>query len=153
MLKSRAFEAVTISFSLLNSPRYHEVLRTAHELGIGVAAMNPLGGGIIPNNADFFSFAKSDDGEAVTEAALRYVLAHEPIQIALSGPPRFRVTQILCSVRPWFLLLSLSFGRKKDRNGLKWQLRSFVVLIVFLYFVVRRGRYRAHSAPVPFAPP
>ena len=58
MLRSRAFEAVTISYSLLNALRYQVVLRTASELGIGVAAMNPLGGGIIPNNAEFFSFAQ-----------------------------------------------------------------------------------------------
>jgi len=85
MLKSGAFEGVTISFSLLNSLRYQEVLQTAKELGIGVVTMNPLGGGIIPNNADFFSFAKNNDDETTADAALRYVLAHEPVQIALSG--------------------------------------------------------------------
>lgn len=85
MLRSRAFEAVTISYSLLNALRYQVVLRTASELGIGVAAMNPLGGGIIPNNAEFFSFAQSNGDQTVSEAALRYVLAHKDIQIALSG--------------------------------------------------------------------
>lgn len=85
MLRSRAFEAVTISFSLLNSLRCDEILQTASELGIGVAAMNPLGGGIIPNNSGFFSFAKGYADRTVPEAALRYVLAHRGIQIALSG--------------------------------------------------------------------
>jgi|InofroStandDraft_1065614.scaffolds.fasta_scaffold07846_3 hypothetical protein len=85
MLKSQAFEAVTISFSLLNSLRYGEVLRTASNLGIGVAAMNPLGGGIVPSNQAFFSFARCQEKESVPEAALRYVLAHKNIQIALSG--------------------------------------------------------------------
>lgn len=85
ILRSGAFEGVTISFSLLNSLRYREVLQTAQELGIGVAAMNPLGGGLIPNNANFFSFVKGNDEETAAEAALRYVLAHEAIQIALCG--------------------------------------------------------------------
>lgn len=85
MLKRRAFEAVTISFSLLNSLRYGEVLQTASDLGIGVAVMNPLGGGIIPNNAEFFSFAQNNPAETVPAAALRYVLAHKGIQIVLSG--------------------------------------------------------------------
>lgn len=85
MLRSRAFEAVTISFSLLNSLRCGEILKTAAELGIGVAAMNPLGGGIIPNNAEYFSFAQSKEDDTIAEAALRYVLSHKDIQIVLSG--------------------------------------------------------------------
>lgn len=85
ILKTQAFEAVTISFSLLNSLRYVKVLETARELNIGVVAMNPLGGGIIPNNSDYFSFACNNEDTNTTEGALRYVLAYKDIQIALSG--------------------------------------------------------------------
>jgi predicted aldo/keto reductase-like oxidoreductase len=89
ILKSDAFEAVTISFSLLNALRYGEVLQTAREHNIGVAVMNPLGGGIIPNNADYFVFARNREDKSVPEAALRYVLAHKDIQIALTGVSSF----------------------------------------------------------------
>lgn len=85
ILKTGAFEAVTISFSLLNSLRFDKVLQTASEMNIGVAAMNPLGGGIIPNGSDYFSFAANPEDRTAAEAALRYVLAHKDIQIALSG--------------------------------------------------------------------
>ena len=85
MLESRNFDAVTISMNLLNSFSFNDVLRTADDLDIGVAVMNPLGGGIIPKNPEYFSFAKGSDDRDVPEAALRYVLAHKPIQIALSG--------------------------------------------------------------------
>jgi predicted aldo/keto reductase-like oxidoreductase len=85
IMKTGAFEAVTISFNLLSALRYGEVLQTARELGIGVAAMNPLGGGLIPNNEEYFAFAKNAGDEDAASAALRYVLAHEDIQIAITG--------------------------------------------------------------------
>lgn len=85
ILQSQNFEAVTISMNILNSFLYKDVLKIAKENSIGVAVMNPLAGGIIPNNSDYFSFAQGEDDKDVAEAALRYVLAHEEVQIALSG--------------------------------------------------------------------
>jgi predicted aldo/keto reductase-like oxidoreductase len=83
IMRSGAFEAVTISYSLLTAKRFAEVLQVAHELDIGVAAMNPLGGGIIPRNEDYFGFAKCEGDSGVAEAALRFALAN--VDIALSG--------------------------------------------------------------------
>ena len=46
-----------------------------------------------------------------------------------------------------FILVLLSFWTQKDRNGLSRQLRSFVVLIVFLYSLVCCGRYKGILRP------
>lgn len=85
MLASGAFEGVTISFSLLNSGVMLPVLKKADELGIGVTAMNPLGGGIIPQNREYFGFARAR-GESTTQAALRYAAAHPVIKAVIAGP-------------------------------------------------------------------
>ena len=85
ILDSGAFEAATISFSLLNSLRMKPVLDAARARHIGLAAMNPLGGGIIPQNEDFFSFAKGPDDRSIAEAALRFLRAVPEIQLILSG--------------------------------------------------------------------
>ncbi|MBR1494050.1 MAG: aldo/keto reductase [Acidaminococcaceae bacterium] len=85
LIQSGAFEALTISYSLTNATRLDEVLKAAAEYRVGLAAMNPLGGGIIPRNADFFSFARNTEDRSSAEAALRFVLARPEIQLVLSG--------------------------------------------------------------------
>ena len=45
ILESKAFEGVTISFSVLNSSAMNQVLDCAERNNIGVVVMNPLGGG------------------------------------------------------------------------------------------------------------
>ena len=85
IIESGAFEGITISFSLITALRYGDVLRAAGENGVALAAMNPLGGGMVPKNPDFFSFACMDKEEDTVSAALRFVKAHPEIQIVLSG--------------------------------------------------------------------
>ena len=84
IIESGAFEGATISHSLLSSIQTLPVLNAALKHNIGIAVMNPLGGGIIPQNADFFAFASSENEDTVT-AALRYTLAHPAVKIVLSG--------------------------------------------------------------------
>jgi predicted aldo/keto reductase-like oxidoreductase len=86
ILETDAFEGVTLSFSLLNSNVMLPVLDKAQELGIGVAVMNPLGGGVIPQNRDFFSFVCNENENNTVHAALRYIKAHPAINIVLTGP-------------------------------------------------------------------
>lgn len=84
IIRSGAFEGVTISYSLLNCLAMSEVLDAAESCGIGVSIMNPLGGGLIPQNPQFFSFAQNK-GESTVQAALRYVAAQPAVQVLLSG--------------------------------------------------------------------
>jgi predicted aldo/keto reductase-like oxidoreductase len=85
IIESGAFEGATLSYSLLNAPSMQSVLDAALKHNVGVAIMNPLGGGVIPQNPDFFSFAKYDGDESVPNAARRFVKAHPAVNIVISG--------------------------------------------------------------------
>lgn len=85
IIESNAFEAATISYSLLNALSMECVLQAANEHHVGLAAMNPLGGGIIPTNDQFFSFAQINQEESAVQAAMRFVQARSEIQVMLSG--------------------------------------------------------------------
>ena len=85
MIETGLFEGVTISFSVLNSQMMLDVLDCAQKNHVGVIVMNPLGGGLIPQNQEYYSFLKSNSEETVVQAALRYVLAHPAVKIILSG--------------------------------------------------------------------
>jgi predicted aldo/keto reductase-like oxidoreductase len=85
ILESGRFEAVTLSVNILNWYTMKPIIRRAGELNIPVIVMNPLAGGVIPQRADFFSFLRQDDGESVSQAALRFLLAQDEIACVLSG--------------------------------------------------------------------
>lgn len=85
MLETDLFEGVTISFSALNSQIIQPVLDCAEKHQVGVVVMNPLGGGLIPQQAEYFSFLKHPQDTSTIQAALRYVYAHPAVKIALSG--------------------------------------------------------------------
>lgn len=84
ILESGEFEGVTISMSALNFLTMEKVVEKAESLGIGVIIMNPLGGGMIPQNKEYFSFI-ANDNENTVEAALRLLKAYKGINIILSG--------------------------------------------------------------------
>lgn len=86
MIESGAFEGVTVSYSLLNAAQMRPVLDAAKARNVGVAVMNPLGGGLIAQNRAVFSFAccEPDGGDAV-HAALRFAKAHPAVDIVLGG--------------------------------------------------------------------
>lgn len=86
IINSGAFEGATISYSLLNAPQMQPVLDKALEKNIGIAVMNPLGGGLIAQNKEFFSFACAPDSEEnMIAAALRFVKSHPAVNIVLGG--------------------------------------------------------------------
>lgn len=86
IIDSNAFEAMTISYSLLNAQNMNPVLDLAHSKGMGVAVMNPLAGGIIPQNKDFFRFAQMSEDDGVIPATLRFAKSHPAVDIVLAGP-------------------------------------------------------------------
>ncbi|MCI8566767.1 MAG: hypothetical protein HFI39_10690 [Lachnospiraceae bacterium] len=86
IIESGAFEGITISYSMLSAANMLPVLDAAYAKGVGVAVMNPLGGGVIAQNKDYFSFACGDQDEGNTiHAALRFVKAHPAVDIVLGG--------------------------------------------------------------------
>jgi predicted aldo/keto reductase-like oxidoreductase len=85
IIASGAFEGVTLSYSLINATSMRKVLDAAQQHNVGVAVMNPLGGGIIAQNPDFFSFARSGYDNSTIDASLRFVKSHPAVKIILSG--------------------------------------------------------------------
>jgi predicted aldo/keto reductase-like oxidoreductase len=85
IIESGAFEGVTVSYSLLNAAHMQSVLDAAQRHNVGVAVMNPLGGGMIAQNADYFSFACGGDDSSAVHAALRFAKAHPAVKIVLAG--------------------------------------------------------------------
>lgn len=79
------FEGVTLGYNAVNFPYREEGLKAAYEYGLGVVTMNPLGGGLIPSNREYFSFLRKDEGESTVQAALRFNASHKEITVVLAG--------------------------------------------------------------------
>lgn len=85
VLSSGYFEGVLLGYNALNFPYRRSAVDAAGDCGLGVISMNPLAGGLIPQNPERFAFLKSHPQESVTTAALRFNLSHPAITSALVG--------------------------------------------------------------------
>ena len=85
VVESGLFEFVLISYNLLNFLEMQAVLDRAYEKNVDILVMNPLYGGLIPQNESLFEFAGMDKGETVVQAAIRAVLAHPAVKCVLAG--------------------------------------------------------------------
>ncbi|MHB9140093.1 MAG: aldo/keto reductase, partial [Victivallaceae bacterium] len=84
IVESGRFEGVLLGINILNFPYRWDGALAAKEHGLGVVAMNPLAGGLIPQNEDKLQFLASP-GETPTQAALRFLVANPSISVALNG--------------------------------------------------------------------
>jgi hypothetical protein len=85
VLESGWFEGVTLGYNALNFPFRQEGLAAAARLSLGVTTMNPLGGGMIPRNAERLAFLKGPQDRDVVQAALRFNLSEPAVTVALVG--------------------------------------------------------------------
>jgi ferredoxin len=85
IIGEKVFDALTISCSLLNYNTMEPVLDYAREMRTGIVIMNPLGGGIIPTNPQYFGFSKNENEDNVNIASLRFLSAHPAVNVILSG--------------------------------------------------------------------
>lgn len=85
IVEDDVYEGVLLGYNVVNHPYRQEGIRSAKERGIGVAVMNPLGGGLIPNSPEYFKFLKEKAEETVNQSALRFILAQEGVTTALIG--------------------------------------------------------------------
>jgi len=85
VLADYPFEGVLLGYSAMNFAYREAGLDAAAKSRQGVVVMNPLGGGIIPQNPDIFSFVKTQRDETVVQAALRFLLNDKRINITLVG--------------------------------------------------------------------
>ena len=85
MLADYPFEGILLGYSIMNFAYRNEGIEAADAAKTGVVVMNPLGGGIIPQHPDRFSFVKTKPEETVVEAALRFLISDSRIATSLVG--------------------------------------------------------------------
>lgn len=85
MLADYPFEGVLLGYSAMNFAYRDAGLYAASKLKQGVVVMNPLGGGLIPQNPKVFSFVKTREDETVTQGALKFLLNDKRINVSLVG--------------------------------------------------------------------
>lgn len=79
------FKGMLIGYNALNYRFRQSGIKAAHDRGMGVVVMNPLGGGLIPNHPDKFAYLAEGTDLTVPQAALRFVASQREITIALNG--------------------------------------------------------------------
>ena len=85
MLNDYPFEGILLGYSVSNFAYRDAGIETAARLNRGVVVMNPLAGGVIPQNPQRFSFVKTRPDETVVEGALRFLLSDRRIAVTLVG--------------------------------------------------------------------
>ncbi len=85
VLDKGPFEGVTLGYCALNAAFREQAVQAAGRMDLGVVTMNPLGGGMIPQNAERLRFLKGPDDPSVTAAAIRFNVSHPDITSALVG--------------------------------------------------------------------
>lgn len=78
-------DGITLGYNAINFAYRRQGVKAAHNAGLGVVVMNPLGGGVIPRHETLFSFLKRTPEESIAKAALAFLIGQEEITVALPG--------------------------------------------------------------------
>lgn len=97
MLSKNEFEGVLLGVNVLNFLYRWKGVEAAARMGLGVAAMNPLAGGIIPQHEKELAFLAGQD-HTPTEAALRFCISCPQITVTLNGFTSIEHIDIACRV-------------------------------------------------------
>ena len=84
LLNEGVFEGALFGYSVYNYKTRQAAFDAIREHKLGAVVMNPLGGGLIPQHPERFSFIRRQ-GEGMVEAALRFLWDHEDITVSLVG--------------------------------------------------------------------
>jgi len=85
LLDEDLFEGVLFGYSAYNFPAREKAFDAIRARRLGCVVMNPLGGGLIPQNPQVFDFIRSHPGQSLVEAALHFIWSHPEISVALVG--------------------------------------------------------------------
>jgi len=85
VIKTNSFQGMLIGYNALNYRFRQAGIKAAYDNGMGIVVMNPLGGGLIPNNPKVFEYLTEGTDLNVAQAALRFVASHKEITVALCG--------------------------------------------------------------------
>jgi len=84
LLLEGVFEGVLFGYSAYNFKTREKAFNAIRAKKLGAVVMNPLGGGIIPEHPELFSFIRRP-GENAVQAGLRFLWDHRDIAITLVG--------------------------------------------------------------------
>jgi uncharacterized protein len=85
LLMEGVFEGVLFGYSAYNFNAREKAFEAISKHNLGCVVMNPLGGGIIPQNEKLFQFIKTSPQQSVVEAALNFLFSQEKITCSLVG--------------------------------------------------------------------
>lgn len=87
VIASGAFEGLLIGYNMLNFPRQEKAIQAAVDRKMGVVVMNPLSGGLIPRNQDYFRKMVNPNQKGITvgQTALNFIMGQEGITVTLAG--------------------------------------------------------------------
>ena len=85
LLDQGVFEGITLGFCAINFPFRMAGVEAAGRHRVGVVTMNPLGGGMIVDHEQRFSFIRSRPEQPMLDAALHFNLAHPEVTSVLVG--------------------------------------------------------------------
>jgi hypothetical protein len=92
-------EGVLLGYCAMNFPYRQQAVDAAGQMGLGVVTMNPLAGGLIPDNPGRFDFLRASDDRNVVDAAIRFNVSQPAITSALVGfSTREHVDQAVAAV-------------------------------------------------------
>lgn len=85
ILESGYFESCTLNYNATNFAFRQQGLEAAHRLGVAAVSMNPLGGGVIPRNPEFYSFLKQSPDDTAVKGAVRFNASQPGLNVVLIG--------------------------------------------------------------------
>ena len=85
VVETGKFKGLLLGYNALNYQFRQIGLEAAYQNKMGVVVMNPLGGGLIAQNPETFSYLCRDDGLTAAQAALRFVASHKEVTVTLAG--------------------------------------------------------------------
>jgi predicted aldo/keto reductase-like oxidoreductase len=91
------FDSITLQYNLLWRDLERAITR-CHELGVGVVVMGPVGGGRLGVDSERIRELLKGEAKSTPEAALRFVLAHPGVNVALSGMTTLAQVEENCQI-------------------------------------------------------
>lgn len=87
VIETQMFDSMTVQYNLISQTNAAAMAR-AHELGMGVVVMGPVGGGKLSVTSGPLGEALPKGVATTPELAIRFVLANPAVSVALSGMTR-----------------------------------------------------------------
>jgi hypothetical protein len=95
MIDDGRWEVITVQYSLILRG-YRDVVKAAHEKGIGIAVMGPLAGGLLTLSSDLLKRVFAPDDQVA--GALKYVLCDPAVSSVSSGMTSAAEVEANCAI-------------------------------------------------------